>query len=268
MSMSVGPSSNALSYLQSLMQGALGAGNSAAYSDAVAASNPLSPLLQALSGFGVATEQPTPATTPTNGTTGSGGSSFDPATMAALLSLQDQSATGGTAQTPSSLFSKFDTNGDGQVSKSEFETALTGAGASTSNADALFAKLDANGDGSISQSELAKASHGHHHHMHGGGDSNASSSSGQSAIESLLSSAATSGATTQTAANADGSTTTTISYADGSTVAMTTPAASTNSSGTAASGASGQNTNNLLEQLIQLQSQLLGSVAPTLSAFA
>ena len=49
---------------------------------------------------------------------------------------------------------------------------------------------------------------------------------------------------------------------------MTTPAASTNSSGTAASGASGQNTNNLLEQLIQLQSQLLGSVTPTLSAVA
>ena len=67
MSMSVGASSNALSYLQSLMQGALGAGNSAASSDAAAASNPLSPLLQALSGFGAATEQPTPATAPANG---------------------------------------------------------------------------------------------------------------------------------------------------------------------------------------------------------
>ena len=108
--------------------------------------------------------------------------------MAALLSLQDQSATGGTAQTPSSLFSKFDTDGDGQVSKSEFDTALTGAGASTSNADALFAKLDANGDGSISQSELAKAKNGHHHHMHGGDESQASGASGQSAIDSLLSS--------------------------------------------------------------------------------
>jgi hypothetical protein len=268
MSMSVGASSNALSYLQSLMQGALGAGNSAASSDATAASNPLSPLLQALSGFGVATEQPTPAAASTNGTTGSGGSAFGPGTMAALLSLQDQSATGATAQTPSSLFSKLDTDGDGQVIKSEFETALTGAGASasTSTADALFAKLDANGDGSISQSELAKASHGRHHHMHGGGDSNASSASGQSVIDPLLSSTDAAGATTQTAANADGSTTTTISYADGSTVAMTTPAASTNSSGTAASGESGQNTNNLLEQLIQLQSQLLGSVTPTLSA--
>ena len=266
MSMSVGASSNALSYLQSLMQGALGAGNSAASSDATAASNPLSPLLQALSGFGVATEQPTPAAASTNGTTGSGGSAFGPGTMAALLSLQDQSATGATAQTPSSLFSKLDTDGDGQVSKSEFETALTGAGASISTADALFAKLDANGDGSISQSELAKASHGRHHHMHGGGDSNASSASGQSVIDPLLSSTDAAGATTQTAANADGSTTTTISYADGSTVAMTPPAASTNSSGTAASGESGQNTNNLLERLIQLQSQLLGSVTPTLSA--
>jgi hypothetical protein len=261
MSMSVGASSNALSYLQSLLaQGTAGA------SDPVAASNPLSPLLQALSGFGAANEQPTPATAPANAnvTTGSGGPPFDPGMMAALLSLQDQSATGGTTQTSSSLFSKLDTDGDGQISKSEFETALTGAGASTSNADALFAKLDANGDGSISQSELAKASHGHHHHMHGGGGAQGSGSSGQSA-DSLLSSTDASGATTQTAANADGSSTTTITYADGSTVEMTTPAAA-NSSGTAAAGASGQNSANLFEQLIQLQSQLLSSIAPTLSA--
>ena len=89
--------------------------------------------------------------------------------MAALISLQGQSANGVTAQSPSQLFSKLDSDGDGSISKSEFESALGGAGVDTSSADALFAKLDANGDGSISQSELAKAKHGHHHHQ-GGGD--------------------------------------------------------------------------------------------------
>ena len=266
MSMSVGASSNALSYLQSLLaQGTSGA------SDAAASSNPLSPLLQALSGFGTAPEQPTPATAPTNAnvTAGSGGPPFAPGMMAALLSLQGQSATGGTAQTPSSLFSKLDTNGDDQISQSEFETALGSDGVDKSSADSLFTKLDANGDGSISQSELTQAQHagGHHHHMHAGGGAQGSGSSGQSA-DSLLSSTDASGATTQTASNADGSSTTTITYADGSTVEMTTPAAATNSSGTAAAGANGQNTANLLEQLIQLQSQLLGSVTPTLSAVA
>ena len=79
--------------------------------------------------------------------------------MAALISLQGQSATGIGAQSPSQLFAKLDTDGDGQISQSEFESALGAAGVDTSTADALFAKLDANGDGSISQSELAKAEH-------------------------------------------------------------------------------------------------------------
>ena len=134
----------------------------------------------------------------------------------------------------------------------------------------MFAKLDTNGDGSISQSELAKARQavGHHHHMHAAAARKPAASSGQSAINSLLSSTDATGATTQTATNADGSTTTTISYADGSTVEMTTPAATANSGGTAGTGASGQNTANLLEQLIQLQSQLLNSATSTLSAIA
>ena len=104
--------------------------------------------------------------------------------------------------------------------------------------------------------------------MHGGGGSQANASSGQNAINSLLSSADATGATTQTATNADGSTTTTISYADGSTVEMTTPVATANNGGTAGTGASGQNNANLLEQLIQLQAQLLNSTTSTLSAIA
>jgi hypothetical protein len=84
----------------------------------------------------------------------------------------------------------------------------------------------------------------------------------------VLSAAGANGAKTQTATNSDGSTTTTISYADGSTVEMVTPAASANDSGTAGTGAKGHSTAGLLEQLIQMQAQLVGSAASTLSAVA
>ena len=264
MSMSVGASSNALSYLQQLLQqGAAGIG------DAAHAGNPLSVLLQTLSGSGVATDPSTSAAAATGVTAGSGYSSFDAGTMAALISMQGQSATGISAQSPSQLFAKLDTDGDGQISQSEFETALGNDGVDKASADALFSKLDANGDGSISQSELTQAQHsggGHHHHMHAGG-AKGGGSSGQGA-DSLLSATDASGATTQTTSNADGSSTTTITYADGSTVEMTTPAAATDNSGNTGTGTTGQNTANLLEQLIQLQSQLLNAAPPTLSAVA
>jgi type IV secretory pathway VirB2 component (pilin) len=263
MSMSVGASSNALSYLQSLLaQGAAGA------NDAAGASDPLSALLQTLSG--TTADSSAIVAAPAGGTAGTGCSSFDSGTMAALISLQDQSASGVTAQSPSPLFSKLDTDGDGQISKSEFENALGRAGVDTSSADALFAKLDANGDGSISQSELTQARRGgghHHHHMHGGG-AQGSGSSGQSGADELLSGTDASGGTTQTTTNGDGSSTTTISYADGSTVEMTTPAAQPNGASTASTGGNGQNSANLLEQLIRLQSQLLNTAALTISAVA
>ncbi len=263
MSMSIGATSNALSYLQSLLQqGAAGANGPANAND------PLSALLQTLSGFGASTDPATSAAAPIGTTASSGYSSFDASTMAALISLQGQSATGVTAHSSSQLFAKLDTNGDGQISKSEFETALGDAGVNSSSADALFAKLDSNGDGSISQSELAKAKHGHHHHHHGGGEPQANASAGQNAIDTLLSSAGASGAATQTASNSNGSTTTTISYANGSTVEMTLPAAEANGSGTSSTGTSGQSSANLLEQLIQLQAQLLNSATPTLAAVA
>ena len=77
--------------------------------------------------------------------------------------------------------------------------------------------------------------------------------------QSLLGSA-DSGATSQTAINANGSSTTTTTYADGSTVALTTAAPSGgSSSSTTANTAGGANVmqNNLLERLIQMQAQLI-----------
>ena len=259
----IGAASSALSYLQSLLaMGSSGAGDAKN-------TNPISSLLDGQSGSDPTTGAPPPAAASTGSASGSSNFSFDPGMMAALISLQSQPASGATPQGPSHLFAKLDTDSDGQISKSEFETALGNDGVDASSADALFGKLDANGDGSIDQSELASARHGHHHHhMNADGGSQAAGASGQSPIDALLSSATANGAQTKTATNSDGSTTTTISYADGSTVEMTTPAASTDGSGNPGGGTSGQNTANLLEQLIQLQAQLLNAAPPTLSAVA
>ena len=104
--------------------------------------NPLSTLLDELSGSDATTGSPPPAVASTGTTGGSSSTSFDPGTMAALLALQDQSATG--TQGPSQLFGSLDTDGSGQISQSEFETALGNDGVDQSSADALFSKLDAN----------------------------------------------------------------------------------------------------------------------------
>jgi hypothetical protein len=257
MFMAVGAASSALSYLQSLLaQGTAGTGSTAN-------ADPLSSLLGGLSGAESDGDTPnSPA-----GSTGSAAPtpSFDPGTMAALISLQGQ----GGPQGSSSLFAKLDTDGNGQISKTEFETTLGNAGVDQTSADALFDKLDANGDGSIDPTELAKARHGrgHHHHMHTEVGAQGSGSSGQGGIASLLSAPDATGATTQTASNADGSSTTTITYADGSKVEMTSPATA---SGSAILGAvpSDPNTANLIERLIQMQAQLLNTAASTTSTVA
>ena len=174
-----------------------------------------------------------------------------------------QDGTGGSQ----SLFSKLDTDGDGSISKSEFESTLGQSGVDQSSADALFAKLDQNGDGSVSQSELSSAAH-HGHHAHGAGGGG-----GGGDASSLLDSTGADGSQSQTATNADGSTTTTVTYADGSTVTLTTPAAQT-SGGSDGDGdgsgnqASKATANNLVEQLIKLQAQLTNQQGSTVSALA
>ncbi len=95
--------------------------------------------------------------------------------MSALLAAQGQSSTATTASAPTSrsdalkdLFSQLDANGDGQISKSEFENALGAGGTNLAQADNVFGKLDKNGDGSVSLDELSSAlkGKGHHHHHH------------------------------------------------------------------------------------------------------
>jgi hypothetical protein len=252
MSMSVGASSsNALSYLQQLLQQ-----GKTKPSDASKATDPLSMLMQSLSGGHTSGSQTGAATS--TASTASARPSVPPIgtdAMRMLIAVQGEE-TGNSAA--SKFFAKLDSDGDGAISQSEFSAAASDAGADSAVADAVFAKIDGNGDGSISQDELTKAGHGGHHHRVGGGGSPPPTDGGGSASAA--------GATTTTATNADGSTTTTIAYADGSKIDMTTPAAAS-SDGPGKSNFS-KSASNMLEQLIKLQSQMLNAASSTLSAVA
>jgi hypothetical protein len=243
---SLGASSDAYSYLQSLLpqQSADRAGG---------ARDPMGLLMDAFyptggSGQANATGSLAGPASPS----GPAPASLSPDTMANLIAVQEQQNGGPRNDVSSraqSVFAEFDADGDGQISKSEFENVF-GSTADTSKVDGLFNALDANGDGAISQSELtsaAQASHAHHrHHAHGSGQSGG-------LLAMLMS--ASQGATAETSSNADGSSTTTISYSDGSKVTMTLPASS-GSAGSSSGGTNGQN-GNPLEQLIALQAQWL-----------
>jgi hypothetical protein len=221
---------------------------------------------------------------PPPATGGAGFTQISPATMSALIAAQGQAS--GTSSTssasttsastdPSSalkdLFSQIDANGDGQISKTEFESALGAGGTNLAQADKVFNKLDANGDGSVSLDEMSKAlqgSHGkggrHHHVADSGGNSAGSTSgttgpsAGGSNSDALLQ--ALSGASSTAVTNSDGSTTTSVTYADGSKVTMTSPAASTNASG-GTSSSSATSSYNMIEQMIQREAQAISSGA-------
>ena len=110
------------------------------------------------------TSSAAPSASPTPSTGAPGWSPISPATMSALLAAQSQSSTATTTSAPTSrsdalkdLFSQLDANGDGQISKSEFENALGAGGTNLGQADDVFSKLDKNGDGSVSLDELSSA---------------------------------------------------------------------------------------------------------------
>ena len=282
MSMSVGASSNALAYLQQLLQ----QGTSGASS--TGAADPLSELMQTLSGSGSGSD---PMTAPSSDTAaGSGASACQPfgsGTMAQLLALQGQQTQGKNGP-EQAFFSKLDTDGDGKISKTEFESAASKAGVDSSVADAVFDKIDGNSDGSVSGGELAKADHGgHHHHVHGGGGGDKDGDGDGGGLQSLMSGAGANGATTKSTTNADGSSTTTISYADGTSIDLNIPAAaastststasdasstdssSTDGSASSTSGTSNSQTSfNMLEQLIKMQSQMLSAMQASTSTMS
>ncbi|MFA6264719.1 MAG: EF-hand domain-containing protein [Pseudolabrys sp.] len=266
MSLSVGSAaSSPLAYWQQLLQSGSASGASSGQSF-----DPLSALMQTGAGD---------SSSSASGSSSSGSSSasspFGQDMMAQLISLQQQSSSGATGDPgDAKLFAKLDTDGDGSVSKSEFEAATSQHGIDSSVADAVFSKIDKDGDGSIGQGELAKADHagrGHHGHHAGG----AGGAGGQGGADDLMSGTSADGSTTQTTTNADGSTTTTISYADGSKIDTTTPATQASGgtgSSRADSGSNGSTSSkssfNLIDQLIKLQSQVIGAATSSLSTIA
>jgi Ca2+-binding EF-hand superfamily protein len=142
---------------------------------------------------------------PASGTTGL--SQISPQTMSALISAQSQATVAGatststtpTSTTPTSpsgalqdLFSQIDGNGDGQISKSEFENALGAGGTNVAKADDVFSKLDKNGDGSVSMDEMKSAlqgaggHHGGHHHAHAASTDSSSTDPSTSSNDPLM----------------------------------------------------------------------------------
>ena len=187
------------------------------------------------------------------------GGGLSPATMSALLAAQDQSQAS-TAPTSRSdalkdLFSQLDADGDGQVSKSEFENALGAGGTNLAQADDVFNKLDKNGDGSVSLDEMSSAlkgagGHGHRHKHHVAGSQESNSDPLLQALD---------GASSTSTTNSDGSTTTSLTYADGSKVTMT-------SAPSASASTSAASSYNFIEQMIQREAQAISaSVTSSLS---
>lgn len=266
----IGGLSNLQAFLQSLAQSQTASSQSTTGAgDAEAPTDALTALFQAFTGGGGASSPTAPGAASASSP---GAAPLSSDMLSTLISLQGQPDS--LSSLSQSVLSKFDSNGDGQVSQSEFENAI-GPNADKSQVDALFNKLDANGDGSVGQDELTSAlksaHHGGHHHHGGagaaaagqsggaGGSGAAGGSGGGDQLLNALTSG-TDGATSQTATNADGSSTTTLTYADGTTVSMTIPGATgaENSSGHRSGGGShGASSQNLMEQLIQLQSQIL-----------
>jgi hypothetical protein len=193
---------------------------------------------------------------PGSGSGGGGGSQISPQTMSALLDAQSQSSAGSTTTASKSrssalkdLFALIDGDGDGKITKSEFEDALGAGDTNLAQADSVFGKLDKDGDGSVSLKELASALKGgkkaHHDH-------HAVSESGGSNSDPF--SQALQGASSTSVSNSDGSVTTSLTYADGSKVTMTSAAGKSSS-------ASATSSYNFIEQMIQRQAQAISSGA-------
>ncbi len=185
--------------------------------------------------------------------------------MSALLAAQSQSSTDAPRRPAvrtrcKDLFSQIDGDGDGKITKSEFENALGAGGTNLAKADDVFSKLDKNGDGSVSLDEMSPALKGgkgrHHRHHHTAGGSGANGSNSDPLMQALQ------GASSTSVTNSDGSTTTSLTYADGSKVTMTSPASGSSSSAATSSY-------NFIEQMIQRQAKAISSSAsPSLSVSA
>src|SRR5882672_4828692 len=202
--------------------------------------------------FGLAANAPASAGS-TSGSGSGGGASISPETMSALLAAQGQS--GSTAPAPMSrsdalkdLFAQVDADGDGKITKSEFENALGAGGTNLAQADDVFSKLDKDGDGSVSLDEMSsalKGGKGHHGHRAASASDGSNSDPFSQALQ---------GASSTSVTNSDGSVTTSLTYADGSKVTMTSAASGSSSSAATSSY-------NFIERMIQRQAQAISASA-------
>jgi len=185
----------------------------------------------------------TPSTTSVSSTSSTPAGALSPSTFNALLSAQDSNGKASPSDALKSLFAQIDGNGDGKITKAEFQDKLGAGGTNIAAADNVFNKMDANEDGSVSLDEMAtalKGKGGGHAHQAGGG---------ADALKQALG-----GASSTTTTNSDGSITTTLTYADGSKITLSQPASSATS--TAAS-----TQYNLLEKMMQRQTDALAASA-------
>lgn len=186
----------------------------------------------------------TPSTTSVSSASPTPAGALSPSTFNALLSAQDSNGKASPSDSLKNLFAQIDGNGDGKITKAEFEDKLGAGGTNIAAADNVFNKMDANEDGSVSLDEMATALRGkgggHHAHQAGGG---------ADALKEALQ-----GASSTSTTNSDGSITTTLTYADGSKITLSQPASSATST-----GASTQY--NLVEKMMQRQTDALAASA-------
>jgi hypothetical protein len=191
------------------------------------------------------------------------GSSTQSDPLSQLMSFLDQESGASAASSSASSSSGSSTSTSGAATSAttpqfgqQMLQALFALQAEASNSlsSQFGGSSNAGAANSADPTQQAQEAHGHHHQgMSGGGASPAE----------MLSALSPAGASGQTVANTNGSSTTTISYADGSSVSMTTAPSSSSASDTSSSTAgSTAASNNLLEQLIQMQAQLLNTATP------
>ena len=142
-------SASALSMLQRLLQGA--GAKSAATGQETPPTGQNSPSIAAMSGCG--------------------GPQMSGQTMSGMMALQTQAPQQPPAASDvaAKLVSALDTDGDGQVSLSEIEQALSSAG-QNSDVSQAFSSIDQDSDGKLSSTELTSALNAmqpHRHHGHG-----------------------------------------------------------------------------------------------------
>jgi hypothetical protein len=220
--------------------------------------------MRTLDRFGSTESSSSSATTkpaPTGSSSQSG--ALSPDLLNALFAALGQTgssteASGGASSSGASnplkeLFAALDADGNGNVSKSEFEDKLGAGGTNTANADSVFGKLDKNGDGSVSLDELAAALVREPKDRPDEKDDSAKASSDPAAQ-------ALQGASSTTTTNGDGTVTTSMTYADGSTVSTTSAARSAATNATSSY--------NFIEQMIAREARMTSSAANALSVSA